>query len=208
MHKDHRQARAARFWKRSGILVGLAGVSVMGCTAHASPFTGIHAGAEGGVLEHHFGLNVEQDGRVIRDEYQRSWGAGGGIFGGYDVVLSPKLRIGAEAALLAGGETNRTRIVNAGEFSLKPRWGYRLTARAGFLVRDNLMIYASGGFGGHRYRVGENSAGVANTRVRGDSFIIGGGVEYRASETVGLRFDFKHLDNQTNQFFVGLPIRF
>lgn len=172
-------------------------------------FIGPHAGVEAGVLEHHFGILVEENDVLVRDEYQRSWGAGGGAFAGYDFELSARARFGIEAAVVVGGDTNTARITqNATELSLSPRWGYRLTGRAGLLVRPNVLVYVSGGFGGHRYKLRSNSAGVARPPLSGDSFILGGGVEYQATPRIGVRFDFKHLDNQTNQFFVGVPIRF
>jgi outer membrane immunogenic protein len=198
-----------RIWISSVTAVIACGSAAAPACAQEAAFTGAHAGLEAGVLEHHYGIIVEEDGIVVRDEYQRSWGVGGGIFAGYDMEVSPRIRVGTEASLVAGGETNTARIVQNGtELSLSPRWGYRLTGRAGLLVQSNLLVYALGGFGGHRYELRSNSAGVENPPVDGDSFIIGGGIEYRASRRMSLRFDFKHLDNQTNQFFIGIPVRF
>jgi outer membrane immunogenic protein len=196
--------------KLFGIATVLA-LAVQGSAAAArerEPFAGPFAGLEGGVLEHHYGVVVQVNGVTVRDDYQRSWGVGGGVFVGGDVAVSERIRLGIEGGLVVGGATNTAVIPGGGEFSLQPRWGYRLTARAGVVVSPELLVYATGGFGGHRYNLATNSAGLTNPPLSGDSFIIGGGVEYRVTDRIGIRFDFKHLDNQTNQFFVGLPIRF
>ena len=42
----------------------------------------------------------------------------------------------------------------------------------------------------------------------GSSFVVGGGAEYRIDRRYGVRMDVKHVDNQTGQAFVGVPIRF
>jgi outer membrane immunogenic protein len=186
------------------ILASTCGAAV----AQERPFTGGYAGPEAGVLEHHFGLVVKENGATVVDRYQRSWGAGGGAFIGHDWAVSENLRIGVEATVTGGGETNVARLPDGTDFSLEPRWGYRLTARAGILANRNLLVYATGGLGGHRYEVTSNSARLQNPPISGDSFVIGGGLEVVVSRNIGLRLDFKHLDNQTNQFFVGIPVRF
>lgn len=171
-----------------------------------APFTGPYAGAEAGIIEHHFYLEASSGGTVVSKGYHRSWGAGGGAFAGADLAVSRRLRLGVEAGATVGGATNRAAFPAGISLALDPSHGYRLTARGGLVVGSDLLLYASGGYGGNSYRV-SNSAGVTGVDKSGSSFIVGGGAEYRLSRRVGLRLDYKHVDNQTHQFFVGIPVR-
>jgi outer membrane immunogenic protein len=185
--------------------------ALAGSAAAAAPadadFTGPYAGAEAGIIEHHYFLETTAGGAIVNRGYRRSWGAGGGVFAGHDFAVSRRLRVGGEAGLVLGGATNRTVFADGSSLALKPRWGYRLTLRGGALLGSRLFAYAIGGYGGHRYRV-SNSAGVTGVEESGSSFIVGAGAQYRLSRRAGLRFDYRHLDNQTHEFLVGVPVRF
>jgi outer membrane immunogenic protein len=174
---------------------GWAGLAAAAAAQPADPaFTGTHAGGEAGVVEHHFFLGTLSGGTTIDRRYHRSRGAGGGVFAGHDLAVSPRLRVGAVFA-------------NGTSLALKPRYGYRLTLRGGAVVGSGLLVYATGGYGGNRYRIGD-SAGVTDVHEWGSSFVVGAGAEYRLSRRAGLRLDYKHVDNQTHHFFVGVPVRF
>jgi len=175
--------------------------------AASAAFAGPYAGVEAGLIEHHLFLQTQVGGTTVAEGYRRSWGAGGGAFAGHDFAVSRQIRVGGEAGLTVGGATNRTQFAGGTSLALKPRHGYRLTLRAGALLGSRLFGYASAGYGGNRYRVG-NSAGVTDVDGSASSFVVGTGAEYRLSRRFGLRIDYKHVDNQTHQFFLGLPVRF
>ena len=170
-------------------------------------FTGPYAGAEAGVIEHHYFLETRAGGLILNRGYRRGWGTGGGVVAGYDVAVSRRLRVGAEAGLVLGGATNPTVFANGTSLVLKPRYGYRLTLHGGALLGSKLFAYVIGGYGGHHYRV-SNSAGVTGIEESGSSFVVGAGAEYRLLRRAGLRFNYRHLDNQTHEFLVGVPVRF
>jgi outer membrane immunogenic protein len=186
-------------------------VALVGGAASAAPaegaFTGPYAGAEAGSLEHHYFLETRNGAIILNRGYRRAWGVGGGVFAGYDVALGRRLRVGAEAGLILGGASNPTVFANGTSLVLKPRYGYRLTLHGGGLLTKRIFAYAIGGYGGQRYRL-SNSAGVIGIEDSGSSFVVGAGAEYRLSRRAGLRFDYRHLDNQAHEFFVGLPVRF
>jgi outer membrane immunogenic protein len=69
------------------------------------------------------------------------------------------------------------------------------------------MVYALGGYGGNRYRLA-GTAPVADAHQWGSSFVVGGGAEYALRRGVGVRLDMKHVDNQTWQLMLGVPLRF
>jgi hypothetical protein len=69
-------------------------------------FTGAYAGAGAGVIEHHYFLEVTQDGQTT-GSYYRATGIGASIFAGYDLAVSSRLRLGAEIEGTVGGATPR-----------------------------------------------------------------------------------------------------
>ena len=174
----------------------------------ARPFTGVYAGPEIGALEHHYYLE-ETDLRTGATDgrYYRDWDVGGGAFAGYDFALAKRIRIGAEASVNLGGGSPVAQFADGTRFSQHPRFGLRGTARLGYVVSNRLLAYATFGYGGQRYRIG-NSAGVRDTTDWGSSFTVGGGLEYRLARHVGVRLDFEHLDNSSNSVLLGIPLRF
>lgn len=171
-------------------------------------FTGTYAGPELGAHEHHFYIeqtNLETG--ETRGRYYRAWGVGGGAFAGYELPIARRLRLGVEAGISLGGNAPVYRVANGASYSQQPQWGLRATGRVGYVLGDKLLAYGTFGYGGHRYRL-ENTAGVTDTHNWGSSFTIGAGFEYRASRRIGVRLDFRHLDNSMSHILVGIPIRF
>lgn len=174
------------------------------------PFAGPSIGVEAGVLEHHFALafeRYENDVLVASyDRYYRASGLGGGVFAGYDIAASRNWRLGVEIAGTAGGRSNVATVAGFA-YEQRPRVGIRGTVRAGYVLTPRLMAYGSLGDGGNAYKI-RDGLGIGNGNAWGSSFVIGGGAAYRINHRYGLRLDVKHVDNQTWQAFVGVPIRF
>jgi outer membrane immunogenic protein len=179
-----------------------------GDAAARAPFTGTYAGPEIGGHEHHFYIN-ETDLRTGETEgrYYRGWGVGGGAFIGHDFQLSSRLRAGVEAGVSLGGNNPVARFSDGTDYTQHPRYGFRGTGKLGYLLANRVMAYGTFGYGGHRYRLG-GTATVADSHEWGSSFTIGAGFEYRASDRIGIRLDFRHLDNQMSHLLVGVPVRF
>ncbi|WP_353443799.1 outer membrane protein [Sphingomonas faeni] len=131
---------------------------------------------------------------------------GGGLFAGYDIPASRNWRLGVEIAGTIGGRTNAATFDGL-VYQQRPQFGVRGTMRAGYVLMPHLMGYGSFGYGGNAYRI-RDQIGIGDANAWGSSFVVGGGVEYRIGRRYGLRFDIKHVDNQTWQGFVGVPIRF
>ena len=171
-------------------------------------FTGAYAGPELGAHQHHFFLEVT-DGRTGRTEgrYYRAWGIGGGAFAGYDVAIADRVRLGIEAGVSVGGNNPVARFADGTTYTQHPRFGYRATGKAGYLLGDRLLAYGTFGYGGHRYRLA-GTAQIANAHEWGSSFTIGAGFQYRLSRRADLRLDFRHLDNAMSHILIGVPVRF
>jgi outer membrane immunogenic protein len=176
--------------------------------AETRSFTGPVAGIEAGVFEHHFFLETDPPLPNQPGRYFRSWNVGASVFGGYDIAVADDVRVGVEISAITGGSTNTARSFGpVQQLSLTPRWGYRAVVRAGATLNDRALIYVTGGYGGDRYRTfnPSNVAGVSEWR---SSFVVGTGVEIRASSRVGVRLDLKHVDNSSYQLLLGIPVRF
>jgi outer membrane immunogenic protein len=180
----------------------------IGSAPDASAFTGAYAGPELGAHEHHVFIETTALPRgATTARYYRAWGVGGGAFAGYDVAIAPRIRLGLEAGISLGGQNPTANFADGTFYTQRPRYGFRGTARAGYILGDRLLAYGTFGYGGHRYRLGGN-ANISDAHEWGSSFTIGAGFEYRASRRVGVRLDFRHLDNQMSHLLVGVPIRF
>lgn len=178
-------------------------------TAHAQqrPFAGAYAGAEAGIIEHHFYLDVTVNDRPYSSRYYRDTDFGGGAFAGYDLAIARRWRLGGEAELTAGGGAPEAVIRDMLVYGQSPRFGFRATGRLGFVATPRLMLYGKGGYGGNRYRL-RNNAGVEDAHGWTSSFVVGGGAEWRASNRVAFRLDYTHVDNSSHQLMLGVPIRF
>ncbi len=196
--------------KYAGVMAAIMVASPVSAQEMELPFTGPSVGVEAGLLEHHFVLqfeNYENDTLVASyDRYYRASGFGGGVFAGYDIAASRNWRLGLEIAGTTGGRDNRATFETL-VYEQRPQFGVRGTARAGYVLTPRVMAYGSVGYGGNRYRI-RDALGIGDTNAWGSSFVVGGGAEYRLDRRYGVRFDVKHVDNQTWQAFVGMPIRF
>lgn len=172
------------------------------------PFTGAYAGPEIGLHEHHFFIEETDLGtNATTGRYYRGWGIGGGAFGGFDVAVHRRIRVGGEVGISLGGENPEARFSDGTTYTLRPRYGYRATGKVGYLLNDRLMAYGTLGYGGHTYRLG-GTAFVRDGRESGSSFTIGAGVQYRLRPGIDVRLDFRHLDNQMSHLLIGIPFRF
>ncbi len=171
-------------------------------------FTGVYAGPEFGAHEHHFYIK-QTDPRTNQSSgrYYRGWGVGGGAFAGYDLAAGERVRLGVEAGVSVGGNNPVARFSDGTSFTQHPRYGYRATAKAGYLLDDRLLAYGTLGYGGHRYRL-RGTTFVEGARQWQSSFTIGAGFQYRLSDRVDLRLDFRHLDNSMSHLLIGIPVRF
>jgi outer membrane immunogenic protein len=172
-------------------------------------FTGLYAGPEVSVQEHGFDIEVSEPAVGFRSEreYGRTGVAAGG-FAGFDFAATRRLRVGGEAgATVGGGSGGRADLPGGNRYEQRPRWGWRAVARAGYVLGDRTLVYATLGYGAQRNRirtsifidgVGEWERGVAG----------GIGVEYRVARAVSLRLDARHVAGASNQLSLGVPIRF
>lgn len=196
----------------SGIMLAFVAVTLPGMASAqtddpVTAFTGGYGGVEAGLHEHHFYI-AQTDAATgrTRGRYYRSWGAGGGAFAGYDIAVAPRIRIGGEVGISLGGASPVAHLPTR-TYTQHPQWGYRATAKVGYVLGDRTLAYGTFGYGGHRYRI-DNRADVSGAHPWSASFTIGAGIEHRLSNRAAIRLDFRHLDNSMSHLLIGVPIRF
>ncbi|MFP1133234.1 outer membrane protein [Asticcacaulis sp. W401b] len=173
------------------LMVTIAAVAALASAspaAFADAFDGIHVGAGVGsknlsVDDRLPGLNVRADKSKRETSPQ--------IFAGFDKTISDRFVIGGE---LNVGLKNRDLAIRTNAVSYKAEIGKTvdLTARAGVLATDNLLLYGRAGVS--RYKV-EREAFNGTTRLLSSKKtetrpVYGVGAEYAFNDHVSLRGEY------------------
>lgn len=156
-------------------------------------------------VNHHFVVE-ETVGSSITERNVSDWGAGGAAIAGYSFDLGNNLILGVEGQVSIGGASAET-MTPLGVVGLDPQWGYSATVRLGRRISGDTIVYAGGGFGGHRYEV-TTPAAVTGFGNWNRSFVLVGGVETPISRRIRTRLEFQHLDGTRNEVLLAFPIRF
>jgi outer membrane immunogenic protein len=186
----------------------------IGTAAHAEPFNGPFVGVQGGWSQSDAGTPSTPLGDVQIDRTRDS--AVGGAFAGYDLKLGSRVVVGAEAGIQAGTDDSIVRTSDAGRVLLDPRYSFDLTARAGYLVGDNTLLYARGGYANARVRTSiEDVAGIRTASSHRDGWLVGGGIERSLADNVSARVEYRYADLgegdgrfDRHQALVGVAFRF
>lgn len=162
-------------------------------TAHAEPFNGAYVGAQGGWSETDIGNASTPVGTVEVDRSKDV--ASGGVYMGYDFKLSPSFVVGAEAGVQVGVDDEVTRITDDARVTMDPKHAIDLTARAGFLVDDDTLVYARGGYANARVKTSVvDSVGVRSGTDNRDGWLVGGGIEHALSDDFSARAEYRYSD--------------
>lgn len=195
-------------------VAALALATGVGAAAHAEPFNGPFIGVQGGWSQSDAGTPSTSLGDVQIDRTRDS--VVGGAFAGYDHKLGSRFVIGAEAGIQAGTDDSIVHNSDAGRITLDPRYSFDLTARAGYLVTDNTLIYARGGYTNARVRTSiEDAAGLRTASSHRDGWLVGGGVERAITDNISARVEYRYADLSEgdgrfdrHQALVGVAYRF
>lgn len=195
-------------------VAALALATGIGTAAHAEPFNGPFVGVQGGWSQSDLGTPSTPLGDVRVDRTRDS--AVGGAFAGYDHKIGSRVVIGAEGGIQLGADDSIVRDSGAARVTLDPRYSFDLTARAGYLVGDNTLVYARGGYSNARVRTSiEDAAGLRTASSHRDGWLVGGGVERAVSDNVSARLEYRYSDLgegdgrfDRHQALIGVAYRF
>ena len=161
--------------------------------ASAEPFNGPYVGAQAGWNQDDLGTPSTPLGDRAVDRSRDS--ASGGVFAGYDYKVSPRFVLGAEAGVQFGADDRIVRDTGATRLTVDPKRSLDLTARAGYLMTDNTMLYARGGYTNARVQTSvENAGGIRSASVNRDGWLVGGGIEHALSDNVSARAEYRYSD--------------
>ncbi len=165
------------------------------------------------------GIEVTRDSNQARqtgsafDATRNGFGVRG--FAGYDAAIGKKVIIGAEIGIGKGGRTTeQASLLAGGRYRIDPGFTYDVTARAGVIPTEGLLLY---GRAGYRWLETKRSitgqlTGNGDTKVTEKGFTYGGGVEYAVTPNVGIRAEFNRTnfdrDFKQNKVSIGASFRF
>jgi outer membrane immunogenic protein len=164
-------------------------LAVPAFAAPAEPFNGPFVGVQGGWQQDHEQLRIDDAGTIDRFG-DRKAGFTYGAQAGWDFRLTPQIVAGVEAS--ATGRTGRERFDDGAGNSFRLRDGrtFGATARLGYLVTPNGLLYARGGYENARFKLdADGSGGFARNR---DGYVAGVGYEQALTKTVSARLEYDY----------------
>jgi outer membrane immunogenic protein len=116
---------------------------------------------------------------------------------GYDFQIG-KAVLGAETSLT--GRTGQTRFTG---FDVEQGRTINVTARAGWLITPEGLLYARGGYSNARYTATNNILRLADVSENRDGYLVGAGYEHKLSRNVSARLEYNYSD-YGNDNLVGI----
>ncbi len=172
------------------ILAGSALLMLAPGLAHAQDATKSFSGFKAGLETSRERLSLRNDpGSVGAAGKSSKSGIGYRGYVGYDVELA-NFVVGAEAGV-GGGSKTVGQAGTTGNYFVDPGVTYDVSARAGFVPTNGLLLY---GRGGYRWLRTERTTSVGavslTTRQTEHAFTYGGGVEAMLSDHLSLRAEY------------------
>lgn len=159
--------------------------------ASAASFDGPYVGAQVGWQSEKMRDAKSSFGAIPVDDNKRS--VTGGLFAGYDKTINGRFVLGAEGGLDFASDNEVTTSAGGTSYSVDPKYSFDLTARAGYLVNPQTLIYARGGYTSARVRTTiTDAAGVSSASNSQDGWVIGGGVERAIAQNASARLEYRY----------------
>lgn len=193
------------------IAAALAGWSIQ---ASAQDFSGPSIGIQAGWNNTDVGLPKGKDGTPAIDQSTDAFVAGG--FLAYDYEVVPHVVLGAQAEFNIAASDEFGASAAAASIRVNPKYAFDLTARVGYLVTPQTLLYVRGGYSNARVRT---TATVDSKRVSSsdnlDGWMIGGGAERLITDHISARLEYRYSDLgegpskfDRHQILVGAAYRF
>lgn len=149
-------------------------------------FNGPYVGIQGGWQQDRQTLDVTNNGLTSSASQNKSgFGYGGQI--GYDFRLSDQVVFGVEVD--ATGRTGSSRLGGANGLELKQGRTLAATARLGYLVTPDSLLYARGGYANGRFTLRDATTSISENR---DGWQIGAGYEQMIAQNVSARIEYAY----------------
>jgi outer membrane immunogenic protein len=182
--------------------------------ASAAPFDGPFVGAQVGWQSEKMRDTKSSLGVVPVDDKKQS--VTGGVFAGYDKTINGRFVVGAEGGLDFASDGKIQSTVAGSNYSVDPKYSFDLTARAGYLVNPQTLLYVRGGYTNARVRTTITDAdGIQSASDNRDGWLAGAGVERQITQNVSARVEYRYSKlsegggkDQRNRVLAGLSYRF
>lgn len=159
----------------------------------AQTFDGPYVGAQAGWNQNKLGA-VDTDVGTAKVDRSRD-AATAGLFFGYNVQPSGGIVLSAEGGISFGFDDSVTRSQKDAMATINPEYGFDLGARAGYLVTDNTLVYARGGYENIRTAVRIHDInGLRRGKDNLDGWSVGGGVERAIASHISARLEYRYSD--------------
>ncbi len=161
-----------------------------GPAAGSEPFNGAYVGVQGGWQQDRQKLTVtDANGTRSASQNKSGFAYGGQI--GYDFKLTPQVVLGVEASLT--GRTGESFLDdgNGGTARLKQGRTIGASARLGYLVSPEGLLYVRGGYANAKFNIDDAFGRVSEKR---DGYVAGVGYEQIVARNVSARieYDYSH----------------
>ena len=182
--------------------------------ASAAQFDGPYFGAQVGWQSEKMRNVKSSFGVVPVDENKRS--ITGGVFAGYDKTINGRFVMGAEGGLDFASDAKTQSAVGGINYSVEPKYSFDITARAGYLVTPQTLLYVRGGYASARVRTTiTNAAAIQSASDTEDGWLAGAGVERAVAQNVSARLEYRYSKlsegvgkDQRHRVLAGLSYRF
>ncbi len=169
-------------------LAALVAAPVAAQTAAPTPFNGFFAGVQGGWQQDRLKLTVTNAGLTSSATESKSGLLYGGQVG-YDFKLSPQIVLGGEASVTGRTGSDSFDDGLGGTYSLKAGRTFNASARLGYLVSPNGLVYARGGYSNARFNLDSSAGRFSEDR---DGYLAGVGYEQYLSRNISARIEYDY----------------
>lgn len=103
--------------------------------------------------------------------------------------------IGAEAGFSVGADDALSGGAAGSALVLDPKYSIDVSARAGYLIQENTLVYVRGGYSNVRANVRLTEAsGIRSGKDNRDAWMVGGGVEHAITQNISARLEYRYSD--------------
>jgi outer membrane immunogenic protein len=191
----------------------VAAAALEAAPAAAQSFNGPSIGLQGGWQEEKIS-NPTIIAGVARIDASRD-AAVGGVFAGYDHQLGSRVVIGLEGGFSIASSDRIRGSAASTAVQVDPKYSFDATARAGYLVTPETLLYVRGGYANERVRTTVTSKLLTATATENrDGWLVGGGVERLLAANVSARLEYRYTDlgsrgrYDRHQVLAGIAYRF
>lgn len=132
---------------------------------------------------------------------------------GYDYLLPRNFVVGVEAGAVYAIDDDFSAGGSDSDLSIDPRYEINATARLGYLIRPDILVYARGGYATLRTKIAFEETPEISRDL--DGWLVGGGVEYAINQKFSGRVEYRYQDLddgqlklERNQVLAGLTYHF